>query len=184
MPIGKYAVAAAFAVCCAAAPASVRVVGTSDARLCYEIADRMFTPRPDEIRYCDDALQVGGLTSEETAATHVNRGILRIRRGQIDAAIADFDAALRIDPNQAEAYLNKGFALMRREQPSEALRLFTVAIERHTRRPEVAYYGRATAHEALGDARGAYYDYRRASELAPTWREPLIDLARFRVSSR
>ncbi len=184
MAIGKYVVAAALAATFTAAPASVRVIGSSDARMCYEAAEMSFAPRPGDLQRCDDAIQVGGLTYQELAATHVNRGILRIRRGQLDAAVADFDTALSIDPNQPEAYLNKGFALMRREEPGEALRLFTVAIERSTLRPEVAHYGRATAYEALGDARAAYYDYRRASELAPTWREPLIDLARFRVTSR
>ncbi len=190
MAIGRYVVAAALAATCSAASASaggsatVRVIGSSDARMCYEAAELPGAPRPSDMRRCDDAIQVGGLTREELAATHVNRGILKIRRGQIEAAIADFDAALTIDPNQPEAYLNKGFALMRREQPGEALGLFTVAIERSTIRPEVAHYGRATAHEALGDARAAYYDYRRASELAPQWREPLIDLARFRVTRR
>ncbi len=194
MAMLRYAAAAAFAATCVAAfasptmnaggSASVRVIGSSDARLCFEAAELPGGLRPGDLLRCDDAIRIGGLTSEELAATHVNRGILRIRRGQIDAAIADFDAALAIDPDQPEAYLNKGFALMRRDRPGEALGLFTVAIERATNRPEVAHYGRATAHEALGDARAAYYDYRRASELAPEWREPLIDLARFRVIRR
>lgn len=194
MAIGRYVLAAALAATFTAASASptmngggsatVRVIGSSDARMCYEAAELPGAPRPPDLVRCDDAIRMGGLTHEELAATHVNRGILKIRRGQIEAAIADFDAALAIDPNQPEAYLNKGFALMRREQPGEALSLFTVAIERSTLRPEVAHYGRATAHEALGDARAAYYDYRRASELAPNWQEPLIDLARFRVTRR
>ena len=60
---------------------------------------------------------------------NTNRGILRLRRNQVDEAIADFDQAIAIDPDQPEAYVNKGAALIRRENPQEALQLFTAAIE-------------------------------------------------------
>jgi Flp pilus assembly protein TadD len=62
--------------------------------------------------------------------------------------------------------------------------LFTVALERNTTRPAVAHYGRAVAQEELGNVAAAYRDYRRASELAPNWREPRIELTRFRVTGR
>ena len=67
-----------------------------------------------------------------SVATHVNRGILRLRRGLVDEAVADFDRAIALDPEQPEAYLNKGAALIRRQNPAEALQLFTVALERNT----------------------------------------------------
>ena len=90
-------------------------------------------------------------------------------------------AAIALDPEQPEAYLNKGAALIRRQNPQEALQLFTVALERNTSRPAIAHYGRAVANEALGNVAAAYRDYRRASELAPDWAEPRTELARFRV---
>ena len=91
----------------------------------------------------------------------MNRGILRLRRGGVDEAVADFDQAIALDPNQPEAYLNKGAALLQRQNPSEALQLFTVALERETSRPAIAHYGRAIANEQLGNVREAYNDYRR-----------------------
>jgi tetratricopeptide (TPR) repeat protein len=112
----------------------------------------------------------------------VNRGILRLRRGGVDEAVADFDQAIALDPNQPEAYLNKGAALIQRQNPSEALRLFTVALDRHTSRPAIAHYGRAVANEQLGNVREAYDDYLAASELAPDWADPRTELQRFRVS--
>ena len=117
----------------------------------------------------------------ESVATHVNRGILRLRRGLIDEAISDFDAAMALDPNQPEAYLNKGAALMQRQNASEAAQLFTVALEHNTQRPAVAHYGRAMANEELGNVREAYHDYQMASQLAPDWAAPRADLQRFRV---
>ena len=184
MAVRKIVIAGFLVACAAPAAASVVVVGSGDARLCFQAADSPMLPQVTDIRHCDDAIAEGALTTYEMVATHVNRGILRLRRNQIDESIADFDAAMRLDPNQPEAYLNKGAALIRRENPSEAAQLFTVALEHNTRRPEVAHYGRAVANEALGNVREAYQDYRLAAELAPGWSAPRADLQRFRVVQR
>ena len=184
MAVRPYLLATAFAVCAVPASASVFVVGSSDARLCYQAADSPLTPSVRDIRRCDDALLRDTLSAYEVVATHVNRGILKLRRGNIDAAIVDFDEAIRLDPEQPEAYLNKGPALLRRENPTEALQLYTVALERETSRPAIALYGRAVANEQLGNVRAAYADYQRASQLAPDWNDPRTELQRFRVVER
>jgi tetratricopeptide (TPR) repeat protein len=176
--------AAALAVCAVPASASVFVVGSTDARLCYQAADSPLSPSVRDLRRCDDALLRDNLSHYEIVATHVNRGILRLRRGQVEPAIADFDEAIRLDPRQPEAYLNKGTALLGRENASEALQLYTVALERDTSRPAIAHYGRAIAHERLGNVRDAYADYQRASQLAPEWNDPRAELQRFRVTQR
>ena len=59
--------------------------------------------------------------------------------------------------------------------------MLTAAIERGTNEPAIAYYGRGVAHEMNGDIAAAYYDLRRASELAPEWDVPARDLTRFVV---
>jgi len=174
-------IAALLAAAAVPASAGVVVVGNSDARLCYEAADSPLMPNAGDIRRCDEALLRESLSNYEIVATHVNRGILRLRRGLVDGAVADFDRAIALDPEQPESYLNKGAALIRRENPQEALQLFTVALERNTTRPALAHYGRAVANEALGNVAAAYRDYRRASELDPDWAEPRADLRRFRV---
>jgi len=149
--------------------------------MCYEAADSPMTPSASDIRRCDNALLREMLSEYEMVATHVNRGILRLRRGMIDTAIADFDQAIALDPNQPEAYLNKGAALLRRENASEAINLFTIALEHNTSRPALAHYGRAIANETVGNLSAAYRDYTAASRIAPQWREPQLELARFRV---
>jgi tetratricopeptide (TPR) repeat protein len=177
----KLVLAALLAALAAPASAAVFVIGNSDARLCYESADSPMLPGPRDLRRCDEALLHENLSNYETVATHVNRGILRLRRGLIDEAVADFDRSIALDPEQPEAYLNKGAALIRRHNPQDALQLFTVALEHNTSRPAIAHYGRAVANEQLGNVAAAYRDYRRASELDPEWREPRTELARFRV---
>ena len=184
MAKGKALLAAMLATVSVPALASVTVIGTSSARVCFEAADSPMMPSFRHLQRCDKALNEEQLSLYETVATHVNRGILRLRRGQVDEAIADFDRAMALDPEQPEAYLNKGAALIRRNNPSDALGLFTVALERNTSRPAIAHYGRGVANEALGNIRQAYFDYRRASELAPEWAEPRTELQRFRVVGR
>ncbi len=165
------------------ASAGVVVLGTNNARLCYEAADSPMHPQAQALRNCDDALLRDHLSAYEIVATHVNRGILQLRRNMVDLAIADFDRAIAADPDQPEAYLNKGAAMIRRQDAASAVQLFTVALERNTSRPAVAHYGRAVANEQLGNLSAAYRDFRRASEMAPDWREPQLELARFRIES-
>ena len=164
------------------AAAAITVIGSSSARLCYEAAEARSDPSIDAINRCDEALERDSLTQYEMVATYVNRGILKLRRGQIERAIADFDTAIERDPNEPEAYLNKGMATLRLPNGWEqAVPLFNTAIERRTRRPAVAYYGRAVAHELGGEIKAAYHDYRQASVLEPKWNDPRAELTRFTV---
>jgi Tfp pilus assembly protein PilF len=89
---------------------------------------------------------------------------------------------LNRDPNEAEAYLNKGFALLRlADADQQARAMFDSALQKRTRRPELAYYGRAVVNELTGQVRAAYADYQQASRLDPSWKDPKADLARFSV---
>lgn len=169
----------------AAVPASaaVTVIGSSAARICYEASESTAIPSFEILSRCDEALRVEPLTPYEIVATHVNRGILRARIGQVSAALSDFDTALARDPNEPEAYLNKGVVLMRQpNNANEALPLFNMALEKKTRRPALAYYGRGVANEELGNLRSAYEDFRKASVADPKWKEPKTELTRFQVT--
>jgi len=162
---------------------AVSVVGTSAARSCYLAAESSGAPSLEVLRFCNDALRQEALSRDELVATLVNRGILKARLGNVEEAITDYDAALSRDPDEAEAYLNKGFALLNlSESGLEAKPLFDTALAKKTRRPELAYYGRGIAHEMTGEVRAAYQDYRQASLIDPKWRQPKVELARFRVN--
>ena len=164
----------------APAQSAVTVIGNSFARMCYTAAEGV--GGTDAIGECDKALLAENLTISDMVATHVNRGILKLRRGSVEGAIADFDRAIVLDAGEAEAYLNKGMALLRLQGSGEqALGLFDMALVKKTRRPAFAYYGRAIAHELNGRIPAAYRDYRQASALEPKWRDPQNELARFTV---
>lgn len=163
------------------AVAGVTVIGNSSARMCYLATESRSHPDLSALRRCNDALGEAQTLQHDRVATYVNRGILRLRRNDLEGALSDFDAALRLDPTEAEAYINRGSLMLRRNQVEEARVMFSRALEHNTRRPALAHYGRAVAHELLGDLRGAYDDYRRASELDPDWSQPRQELQRFRV---
>lgn len=178
----QFLLAAAALLAASPATAAVTSLGSSSARLCFEAAESRGIPTFDVIRTCDQAMRDEGLNGYDRVATLINRGILKARLGHLEAAIVDYDAALDQDPDEAEAYLNKGFALLRLSDAAENARpLFDSALAKRTRRPELAYYGRAVANELSGQVRAAYEDYRQASRLDPSWKDPKADLARFSV---
>ena len=169
----------ALVLCAAPAAAAVTVIGGTAARTCYEAADSPSSPTQETLSACDRALAAEPLAPRDVVATHVNRGILRVRGGDLAGGIADFDSAIRLDPNVGEAWFNRGAALLRRSAPTEALPSFEAAVALGIDRPALAFLGRAVAYEALGNVRAAYADYRRASELEPGWERPRAELARF-----
>lgn len=178
----KFLFAAAALLVASPAVGAVTVLGNSSARLCYEAAESRSNPNPTTIRTCDQAMRDEALSDYDRVATLVNRGILKARLGHVEEAIVDYDAALNRDPNEAEAYLNKGFALLHLSDAAPQARpMFDSALQKKTRRPELAYYGRAVANELSGQVRAAYEDYRQASLLDPSWKDPKADLARFSV---
>jgi tetratricopeptide (TPR) repeat protein len=182
MSIGRITIAAALAATVVPAGAAVTVLGSSSARLCFEAADALMVPSRDSVGRCDEALERENLSSYDIVATYVNRGILKLRMGHSDDAIVDFDTALARDPNQPEAYLNKGVALLRKPDGwVQAVPLFDQALAKNTRRPALAYYGRGVANELGGHIRQAYYDYREASRIDPKWHDPKVELSRFSV---
>lgn len=178
----KFLFAAAALLAATPVAGAVTVLGNSSARLCYEAAESRSNPSMNVIRTCDQAMRDEGLSQYEQVATLVNRGILKARLGNVDEAIVDYDAALDRDPNEPEAYLNKGFALLHLPDAAQQARpMFDTALEKRTRKPALAYYGRAVANELSGQVRAAYEDYRQASLLDPKWQDPKADLARFQV---
>jgi len=181
----RLSVAAALAVATPnAAQAAVQVIGPLFAQTCYEAA-RAERASPGAVKQCTQALASEPLSLRDRAATNVNRGILQMYERKYEVALDDYEEAIRLRPTMAEAYVNKGIALLRLgNRTDEAVQALTTGIDRNTVKPEVAHYMRGIAYEILGNAKGAYLDYRKAAELKPTWAEPQTQLKRFNVVSR
>ena len=65
---------------------------------------------------CDRAIGEEMMSDHDRAATHVNRGIVKMRMGDLIGADEDFDTALDLHGADAEAMLNKGFLRLRQGQ--------------------------------------------------------------------
>ena len=70
-----------------------------------------------------------GTVQVHSGSTHVNRGILHALKKDYSKALSDYDQAKTLDPDEPEAFLNKGLLLLRLEtRDAEALRLLNLAI--------------------------------------------------------
>lgn len=164
-----------------AASAAITVLGGGLGRDCY-LAAEAGGGRREGLERCDQALADEGLSTVDRAATLVNRGIVRMQAKELSSAIEDFDSAIRTRPATAEAYINKGIALVHLGgRDRDAVELLTQGLAKNPARPEIAYYVRGVAHEQLGATREAYEDYARAASLKPEWTEPAAQLSRFSV---
>lgn len=133
----------------------------------------------EAIGQCERALTYPRLTRESAIQIRIGLGVLRLRRQENDAALAQFDAAIAIEPTNAEAHLNRGAALVQLRQFGPAISEITEAMGLGVREPHKAYFNRGAAREALGDLRGAYEDYTTALEIQPDWGPANAELARF-----
>ncbi|WP_448577352.1 tetratricopeptide repeat protein [Thermaurantiacus sp.] len=175
------AVASLWAMLGAPADAAVSIIGGGLARECYLAAESKFE-RSMALDVCNRALQTEVLKLRDRAATLVNRGIIHMQARDLKRALADYDAALALMPDLAEAHVNRGIALLHKGGVDrEAVAALTRGLELKPMRPEVAYYTRAVAHEILGDARAAYEDYQAAAAARPGWEDPIEQLKRFSV---
>jgi tetratricopeptide (TPR) repeat protein len=156
----------------------------ADARACYSAASQRQAGNT-AVRRCDAAIANPALPDSLRVVTLVNRGIIHMDAGRIDTAIADHDAAIGLAPDNPDAYINKAAALLRVDgREREAIELLGIALELNPRNPEIAYFHRAVANEALGRLRAAYDDYAEAARLAPGWSEPANQLQRFKFVRR
>ncbi|KQY30173.1 hypothetical protein ASD21_13805 [Caulobacter sp. Root1455] len=166
--------------CAGTAGASTLVIGGGAAKDC---ADAAINGRKDgaSVTTCTVALETETLNFRDRARTYVNRGVLQMRQQDYDGAVADFDAASRIDPNLGEAFVNRGAAYVGTSRYGEGLSQIDQGLALGVKDPEKAYYNRAVANEGLGDVTAAYRDFSKAAELAPTWDAPKTELTRFTV---
>jgi Tfp pilus assembly protein PilF len=117
--------------------AAVLSVGSSYAHGCYQAAEDR-DARRTAMDTCDHAIAEQGLMVEDRVATHVNRGILYLIRGNVKQAGADFDAALALDPTEPDAWLNKAVLVARYGKSTDAMPFVSKALELKTRRPALA----------------------------------------------
>jgi len=156
---------------------SPRVKCSQDA---VRAAEGLMAPR-DAVRTCNDAITSPITETSDIAGSHVNRGVLLLSMAQPQDARRDFERALEIDPNLAEALVNRGAMKIAEGRAAEGVADLDRAIALGTERPERAHYHRGLGREDMGDVRGAYDDYRMALTLKPDMVEAEAELSRFQI---
>ncbi len=61
--------------------------------------------------------------------TYLNRGGDHLDEGEYDAAIDDYNEAIRLNPDRVEAYYNRGLAYVDKGDHNSAITDFNIAIE-------------------------------------------------------
>jgi tetratricopeptide (TPR) repeat protein len=73
------------------------------------------------IDYYTRCIDAGGLAAEDLAITYSNRGVAQYHKGDYDRAIRDFDAALALNPEDAETYYSRGLAYRHKGDYEQAI---------------------------------------------------------------
>lgn len=178
------AIAAMLAMAPASGASAVElVIGPALAERCQEAATGRLKGA-DTLEVCNRALREQFLVGHNLAATHINRGVVLVYRGDYAAARDDFQRAIEIEPTLGEAYVNRGVARLRLGELQAAVADIDRGMALGVAEPARAYFSRAQAREGLSDVQGAYRDYRKAAELRPEWDSPRRHLERFRTVRR
>ena len=159
---------------------SVIVFGNTDAELCYRAAE-MATVPASSLDHCDAALRDRTLAKKDRVATLINRGILYNHRRNYTAAIADFEAALALDPAASAAYVNRGNTYFYSGQLDLAIENYSTSLQMNPRNPHLAHYNRGLVNEAKREAKLAFADFVRAAELRPDWEPALTRVQQYRA---
>ncbi|MFM6542705.1 MAG: tetratricopeptide repeat protein [Microcystis panniformis] len=115
---------------------------------------------------------IAQVNSPSTAQDFLDQGVKQLQQGNLEAAINNFNEAIRLNPNYAQAYGNRGIVYSRLQQYEKALADYNQYIRFNPNSAE-AYYNRATLYDKLGDYQKAIADYDRAIRLNPNFSQAI-----------
>ena len=95
---------------------------------------------------------------------YFNKGVAKAQSNDFKGAIVDFNMAIELNPQFAEAYYNRGSAKFRLQDNKSAIEDFNKAISINPTFTQ-AYYNRGVVKVQLQDYRGALPDFNKTIEL-------------------
>ncbi len=116
----------------------------------------------DSLSLYDAALRIG-----PHYVTYTNRGVALLQAGETQAALADYESAIKLNPKFCQAHNNRGSLLSDLGHYDEAIREFDKAIEFDPYYAD-AYDNRANALARKGEPEKALTDYARSLKLDST----------------
>ena len=115
---------------------------------------------------CTKIIKDGKQSTDNKEAALVDRGIAYANKGDFDSAIADYDKALELKPDDADVFYNRGNSHEKKGEIDKAIADYDKAIEL---KPDdgYAFYNRGFAYENKGDFDSAIANFDKALELKP-----------------
>ena len=163
------------------AHAQLVVLGESSAAQCYQYALTGNEGTRTALETCTKAFDAL-ISKRNQAATHVNRGLLYMRKGEEDKADADYLAALDIKPDLTQAYVNHGASLIRQDKYDEALEALNKALSfKDSSTRAEALYNRAIAFDYKKNYKAAYLDLKEVLDIRPDWELAINLLSTYEV---
>ncbi|OGV35422.1 MAG: hypothetical protein A2020_06735 [Lentisphaerae bacterium GWF2_45_14] len=118
----------------------------------------------ESINRYSDAIESGSFKGKELGDIYVRRGWSYNRLGNNACAMADFERAVQLNPEDANAFNGRGWSYVKSERYPEALADFNTAI-RLSPRFSTAFNNRGVAFKEMGRRDLALENYRKAIEL-------------------
>lgn len=116
---------------------------------------------------CDRAIGSGKFSEKLLANLHLNRGVEREAKKDLDGALADYEEAIRIDATGALGYANRAGIRYKKEEYDAAIPDLDKAIELDPNYLR-AYMDRGDAYREKGHLSKAMEDYKKALTLNPS----------------
>ena len=116
---------------------------------------------------CTTQIEAPGQTKPLMAVAFMYRGNANLALGNLAQAIADYDSALRLNPNYAKAHNNRGYAYAKLGRYEEALASYNRALAIDVTYTQ-AYLNRGGAYFQLGQNGRAIEDYTTVLGMDPS----------------
>jgi tetratricopeptide (TPR) repeat protein len=117
----------------------------------------------DAIAACTRAIKSGTYNGKTLALAYSNRGVEWKAKGELATAIADYDEAIKADPQQPAAYNNRGIAHAAGAQYDKAIADYNKANPKYAS----ALNNRGLAYFSSGRQERALADYDEAIKIEP-----------------
>ncbi len=156
-------------------------MGASVAHKCFQNAEYAVSSGEGsrrDVDNCTAAIRNGRLSRGDLVTTHLNRGIIKAKLGDISGAQEDYLKALDLSDQSPEIFLNLGNLQFLMQDFTSAIADYDQAeslggLERNT---HILYLNRGMALVRLGRLDDAEAEYRVAFEQRPGWGNALDQL--------